>query len=76
MRILPNLELFLHSLPRVDFDCSCSFYYADERKENGEAVFGDIDGNAHGDFFLQLAEKKGQGPWEAAFVKGKGYVKF
>jgi hypothetical protein len=42
----------------------------------GDPVFGDIDGDAHGDFFLQLAEKKEQGPWEATFVKGKGYVKF
>jgi hypothetical protein len=55
---------------------SCSFYYADERTETGDPVFGDIDGDAHGDFFLQLAEKKEQGPWEATFVKGKGYVKF
>lgn len=62
--------------PKADRRCSCSFYYADERTETGDPVFGDVDGDAHGDFFLQLAEKKEQGPWEATFVKGKGYVKF
>lgn len=61
---------------KADSRRSCSFYYADERTATGDPVYGDIDGNAHGEFFLQLAEKKEQGPWEATFVKGKGYVKF
>ena len=53
-----------------------SFYYADERTESGAPVFGDIDGDVHGDFFLELAEEKKQVSWEATFVKGKGYVQF
>ena len=61
---------------QADLRHSCSFYYADERTETGDPVFGDIDGDAHGDFFMQLAERKEQGPWEATFVKGSGYVKF
>jgi hypothetical protein len=61
---------------QTDTRFSCSFYYADEWTETGDPVFGDIDGDTHGGFFLQLAEKKEQGAWEATFVKGKGYVKF
>ena len=39
-------------------------------------MYGKIDGPAHGEFCLQLAEQKEQGPWLATFVKGKGYAKF
>jgi hypothetical protein len=55
---------------------SSSFYYVDERTDSGAAVFANIDGDAHGEFLLQLAADRKQGPWEAFFVKGKGYVKF
>lgn len=48
----------------------------DERKDNGEAIFGAIDGEAHGKYLLQLAADRKQGPWEATFVKGVGYKKF
>jgi len=34
-----------------------------------------ISGEAHGEFLLELASKKEQGPWKATFVKGRGYVK-
>jgi hypothetical protein len=37
---------------KADRSCSCSFYYADERIETGDLDFGDIDGDAHGDFFM------------------------
>ncbi|RSL47277.1 hypothetical protein CEP53_010000 [Fusarium sp. AF-6] len=52
------------------------FYYADQRNEDGSPVMAAIDGNAHGEFYTELAESKTQGPWLASFVKGKGYVKF
>jgi len=35
-----------------------------------------ISGQAHGDFYLQLAENEVQVPWLATFVKGSGYVDF
>lgn len=52
-----------------------SFYYADERKADGGAVYRAIDGEAHGKFYVELSEKD-QGPWLATFVKGIGYVDF
>jgi len=52
------------------------FYYADERKENGDYAYGDIDGPAHGEFYLDLVREREQGPYIATFVKGKGYVDF
>lgn len=52
------------------------FYYADERKADGSAAFMDIDGEAHGEFYTQLAESKSQGPWHQTFVKGVGYRNF
>ena len=52
------------------------FYYADERKPDGEPVYSAIDGRAHAEFYTQLAESKTQGPWNATFVKGQGYVRF
>jgi hypothetical protein len=48
----------------------------DERKDTGEAIFGAIDGEAHGEYLLELAAERNQGPWEATFVKGVGYKKF
>jgi hypothetical protein len=52
------------------------FYYADERFEDGRSIFLDIGGQAHADFYWELATGKEQGPWEATFVKGRGYVDF
>lgn len=52
------------------------FYFADERKANAEFVYGGIDGDAHGEFYLDLAKSGEQGPFQATFVKGKGYVDF
>jgi len=52
------------------------FYYADERKQDGTFAFSDIDGEAHGNFYLYLVKHKEQGPWNATFVKGQGYVDF
>ncbi|PNP39568.1 hypothetical protein TGAM01_v203910 [Trichoderma gamsii] len=52
------------------------FYYADERKLDGDPVYGEIDGDAHGVFYSQLIDQKEQGPWNATFVKGQGYTSF
>ena len=53
-----------------------SFYYADERTPNGLPAGKAIDGSAHADFYVELAEAKTQVPWLATFVKGSGYVEF
>jgi hypothetical protein len=53
-----------------------SFYYCDERFADGSSVGGKISGQNHADFYLELALKKEQGPWDATFVGGKGYVNF
>jgi len=52
------------------------YYFGDERFEDGYPTMGKIDGEAHGEFYWELAQKKEQGPWNATFVKGKGYVDF
>ena len=54
----------------------CRFYYGDERKADGSSASMDIDGEAHGKFYAQLAEGKSQGPWQQTFVKGIGYKHF
>ncbi|OAL57118.1 hypothetical protein IQ07DRAFT_28151 [Pyrenochaeta sp. DS3sAY3a] len=51
------------------------FFYADERKADGNSKGNDISGPAHGDFYKQLTEHVDV-PWHATFVEGKGYVKF
>lgn len=35
-----------------------------------------LDGDAHAEFYAQLASGEVEAPWHATFVKGKGYVKF
>jgi hypothetical protein len=35
-----------------------------------------ISGPAHAEYFLDMAEKDGQGPALGTFVRGKGYVAF
>ncbi|KAF4612843.1 hypothetical protein G7Y89_g15530 [Cudoniella acicularis] len=57
-------------------DRGFKFYYADERKADGSAAYFDIDGEAHGKFYVQLAEGESQGPWQQTFVKGVGYKEF
>lgn len=52
------------------------FFYADERYADGKNKGMDIDGDAHGEFYAQLADHEANVPWQATFVKGKGYVKF
>ena len=52
------------------------FYYADQRKIDGAAVYNDLDGDAHAELYIGLAEGKEQGPWQQTFVKGVGYKDF
>lgn len=51
------------------------FYYADERQADGGPSIP-VNGPAAAEAYLELAEKKEQGPWDYTFVKGKGYVDF
>ncbi|KAL6714386.1 hypothetical protein ACLMJK_007809 [Lecanora helva] len=57
-------------------DQGYKFYYADERKADGSPALMDIDGEAHAELYVQLAESKSQGPWQQTFVKGIGYKSF
>ncbi|RSL69274.1 hypothetical protein CEP53_002304 [Fusarium sp. AF-6] len=52
------------------------FFYGDERTEDGKIIGKDVDGSAHAEFYAQLAKQEGDIPWQATFVKGKGYVAF
>ncbi|KEZ43940.1 putative Short-chain dehydrogenase [Scedosporium apiospermum] len=52
------------------------FYYADERKADGTPAYSKISGEAHGNFYAELAEHKSQGPWQQTFVKDVGYKHF
>ena len=52
------------------------FYYADERKADGSPAVSGVDGEAHAELFLQLADGESQGPWQQTFVKGVGYKQF
>ncbi|TVY20865.1 Short chain dehydrogenase 1, partial [Lachnellula arida] len=51
------------------------FYYADERQANGGPTIP-VSGPAAGKAYVELAEKKEQGPWDYTFMEGKGYVEF
>ena len=35
-----------------------------------------LDGDAHAEFYAQLATGAKDVPWHATFVKGQGYTKF
>jgi len=52
------------------------FFYTDERYDDGKLKGGAIDGDAHAEFYAQLADHEGNVPWHATFVKDKGYVQF
>jgi NAD(P)-dependent dehydrogenase (short-subunit alcohol dehydrogenase family) len=57
-------------------DSNCSFYFADERNAEGNAVGGSISGAAAAEEYPRIAELNGQGPWMYTFVKGTGYRDF
>ncbi|KAJ5933992.1 hypothetical protein N7454_006321 [Penicillium verhagenii] len=52
------------------------FYYADQRKIDGAPSHFGLDGEAHGEFYVDLAEVKSQGHWHQTFVKDVGYQRF
>ncbi|KAI8630252.1 NAD(P)-binding protein [Xylariaceae sp. FL1651] len=54
----------------------CRFFYADERHEDGKIKAAELDGPAHAEFYAELVKHEGKLPWDATFVKGKGYVQF
>ncbi|KAH8675579.1 hypothetical protein BX600DRAFT_453019 [Xylariales sp. PMI_506] len=56
-------------------DRGFKFYYTDQRKPDGAAVFK-VDGDAHAKLWWELAEAKAQGPWFQTFVKDVGYKSF
>ncbi|KAF3076712.1 hypothetical protein CFAM422_001828 [Trichoderma lentiforme] len=66
----------MHYLAEDNKEFGYKFYFADERKIDGDPVYAAIDGPAHAAFYTELAKKKTQGPWNATFVKGRGYVAF
>ena len=67
------MQLASRASSNADLD---RFYYADERKADGSPAYAAISGQAHGEFYTQLAEGKTQIPWLATFVAGTGYVDF
>lgn len=61
----------------ADHSRTFRFIYADQRQADGSFSGGALDGPAHGAFFSQLAASDAENvPWDATFVKDKGYVKF
>ncbi|OBT86027.1 hypothetical protein VE02_05532 [Pseudogymnoascus sp. 03VT05] len=66
----------IQSASQAYADQGFKFYYSDERKADGAPAYSSIDGEAHAELYLQLAEGKSQGPWQQTFVKGIGYKKF
>ena len=81
-RLVPVLPIRLSTLDEMGssretggLHCS-SFYYVDEREPNGRPMYKGVNGNAHADVFLQLAQDPKQGPWQYTFSREKGYTVF
>ncbi|KAJ5666623.1 hypothetical protein N7462_011032 [Penicillium macrosclerotiorum] len=66
----------VESAAKAYTDRGFKFYYADQRKADGTPMYNEIDGEAHAEFYFQLAEGKSQEPWQQTFVKGLGYKRF
>ncbi|TVY46332.1 hypothetical protein LOCC1_G004264 [Lachnellula occidentalis] len=65
----------IQSLVAAFKDSGYRFYYVDERTPDGKGMLH-ISGEAHAEFFLELAQRADQGPPLATFVRGKGYTAF
>ncbi len=72
-------------LPKTGFKALCGwnwtdlddrFFYADERFADGTHKGLQLDGDAHAEFYTQLAEHEAGVPWQATFVKDTGFVQF
>ena len=61
---------FANAVPQI------RFFYADERNSEGSIKGHALDGDAHAEFYAQLATGDKDVPWHATFVKGQGYTKF
>jgi len=66
----------IHSAAVAYKDRRYKFYYGDQRKADGSAVYAGVDGDAHARLYLELSEGKEQGPWQQTFVSGTGYKDF
>ncbi|TAQ86978.1 hypothetical protein B7494_g4681 [Chlorociboria aeruginascens] len=53
-----------------------TFYYGDERFDNGQFVAGAISGEAHAARYWELSQDRVQHEWMDTFVAGIGYKKF
>ncbi|KAI0966641.1 hypothetical protein F4678DRAFT_269249 [Xylaria arbuscula] len=53
-----------------------SFYFVDQREPDGHPIVTGVNGAAHADVFLQLAQDPKQGPWQYTFTKDGGYTVF
>lgn len=71
-----NASAYLMETAAAMYGTKYQFYYGDERLSTGRPVMNKLDGGAHASFYWELAGRKTQGPWDATFVKGKGYTKF
>ncbi|KAH6689923.1 hypothetical protein BKA61DRAFT_533224 [Leptodontidium sp. MPI-SDFR-AT-0119] len=65
----------IQGLATVYAEKGFNFYFGDERKADGTPANYEISGENHANFYLELASKKEQGPWNASFV-GSKYVDF
>ncbi|KAK2776212.1 hypothetical protein FQN53_002846 [Emmonsiellopsis sp. PD_33] len=57
-------------------DKGYTFYYADERKSNGDYAYSAISGPGHAERYWDLSQDRNQQPWLHTFVTGEGYKKF
>ncbi|MCJ1396168.1 hypothetical protein MMC18_009057 [Xylographa bjoerkii] len=71
-----SASAYLMETAATAYGAKYQFYYADERLPDGRPVMSALSGEAHAKYYFELAAGKEQGPWDATFVKGKGYVKF
>ncbi|KAF2137747.1 uncharacterized protein K452DRAFT_278106 [Aplosporella prunicola CBS 121167] len=53
-----------------------TFYYCDERLEDGNFAAGAINGPAHAEQYWELSQDRQQGEWRYTFVAGLGYKRF
>lgn len=70
-----GFKLAIHAFLVDDGTDNYRFYYVDERKAAGTAIFK-VDGDAHASLLWELAKENTQGPWLQTFVKGVGYKDF
>ncbi|KAI0388750.1 hypothetical protein F5Y17DRAFT_180882 [Xylariaceae sp. FL0594] len=68
----------VESLARHKFnnDKNFSFYYVDERAEDGTPMYKGVTADAHAEVFLKLAREPKQGPWQYTFTAASGYKAF